>query len=1646
MLKPLLRVIPNLSGNVKLTCTLSDFNKINDDYIECHIRGARLLPLSSELSEKVCEVNLLNSTYEFDIKKFYAYYSNYFYDSIYDWQKDDYTKLDKRFVAKDRDIDFEYGVKRVSYQKNGTQFAFFAPIWIESKEDIPDSFKINIRLDSNSYDYEKTLEIIIKDYDITYNKNYFWPYINKYAKQLSTDVVYCNPLTNQAVYYGIDLVRGGFSKIVDSLVGSNYCLQSTINKFDQNICEGFRRNKLCIKQVMPLSFYFDITDILTEFELDHCKYAKLSISGQYYKNGKKVSFYDFSTNYNYFTQSNWLCKDDNVFEFLKLDRNVMDVDFPSLKESKFIKYKNDNTLTHNINRWKLKYSNDENPYITNLSSAFSSLQNHSFKYREYPGILKQINAFCDKDNNLVLPLKNNLTSNKTIYSKDTRLVDRYKNMMQDNVSNWFVPITTTEWFEQQNINTVSSLYDKSDWYKLLTSEDKQQIQNYINVKKTSEIAYLNQSVFENINYVENEEDLENADIYVKCSLDDIMDYEYGITEENSTYSLYTKKTIFDVPDYWSNVIDNKVYSNGVLYNLSYIWRQKPNTPKFDKFGVFVVPTMNSIKSEDLKKIKSAKWTLLTGKENIDVPNAFFATDLRELISTDNTTASSLYDNEMGYGKKLQEVSHDKLFFLNDSNKEDGSFIDLIGLGYDIYEINKYYKIEEIQKKYPSIYESIMAKKAKYVIDSYELLPIYRLKQILSGNTLWIENFKSGKTKWLYEQLYFNTRYNLNKSKYDKRTFSKAIKNSSDYMLEFAFLLKKQFISASDFRIFSNDESNLTKYAFCPICVDSNEVFAENVFTKYDDMSYVYGDTIPQDKFEKDIDMMYVDPYNLSRALQSDISGLLENPLYSRTMYARFLNNMHLKVFLSELYADENGNKNPSNRLSNIYVKRRVLFNDYENKKFELRDNYIPLSEIYRFDYPREYRRNKYNYISEGQVHNEICSRVNQDFYFDKENNCWRFSDQFADTHDVHEILRCNSDDPELNTYWFELVFKKNFIKVDEQIWTKININNKDTYKDLYVYRISREDDLPKLIDYICSNEYENLNDEKYVSTSWMLQPLFDTVFLQEMEVSMLYSEYNQSKISESSVIGTDKKYYRYDVDNIMFMYDISTFNHKYTPILDSNGNVLYSYSYINNLISQNSDDEDSMSYKFAHKEEPFFDTNGNAIFNYLPTYRMVDKAYSQIMLGHGTEPVLQYYSALTYNYIDSEEYNSESFFSQYNYDKLFSNGNSSLDNLHIEYDGEPEYDENTNTWKVSYKYTQDQVFTYRDIRLRYLNNIINYNDLGLYDEFGISTYNISYSYVTTYSYIVPTVERRQYNGLPVSYTVTKYEKRTGYTYCTGYSTYAMIFIDLELNNTNSSFNLIDLQNNDKKYFTYINKRHIDSKAFNMADEFKYLVPFIKDDMFKTMKSTNYVIEPKRISFNAYYMPNPLISKKNNVYAYDILINHKPYGAVMLERYFDAITPYIPETSDYKSTYMLKYKDIDSSISVKDQNNEASIYSDYMNINVNKPIRLYSSKNEYEEYSQAERKHFNNNKMVNLEHDFDIFIGNDLIYEQVLENEENIAVLEKFSKYIRQYGEFNDDEVLFLYNKYDVKFDSYCVGIDYRKVNKVYSLTLKFMLK
>lgn len=471
MFKPLLRTSPLYSGNIKIACELRDYNKITKDTFECNVRSAKLYPLSHQLFQKNIECNLLNSSYDIDIKNFYRNYSDYFFNNCFEYMREDMSMIDYAQSQYQRNVDFEYGVKRISYKKSGYQYAFFAPIYIDDSKEIPNSFTIQLELSFGGN--QKTIKkLIVNIGDSGESKeNYLYRYLKKYLDKIDSNVCFISQYDNSATYYGIDIVSGGLVKVQDNSLRHLFSEQSTINNFDASISMGFKKNKIAMRQILPLCFMFNLEDILTGSEKTKYKNCDIICSG-YYRDAKynqDVQFFDFSFDYDYFSQDiKEMDPDNGVLTIKSTGINIQDLSFPGLNEKRVGTYQFSNKLTPMFSRWKLKYSSDDYPYITNINYSFSKNQDSSYKYREFPTDFSTMYALCNTINNeegistfnFIFPLGEIGTSyykkylpgqEASIYTRDESIYNKLVEAFNTNISN-----------SSTLVNDAISLYYSSD--------------------------------------------------------------------------------------------------------------------------------------------------------------------------------------------------------------------------------------------------------------------------------------------------------------------------------------------------------------------------------------------------------------------------------------------------------------------------------------------------------------------------------------------------------------------------------------------------------------------------------------------------------------------------------------------------------------------------------------------------------------------------------------------------------------------------------------------------------------------------------------------------------------------------------------------------------------------------------------------------------------------------------------------------------------------------------------------------------------------------------------------------------------------------------------------------------------------------------
>ena len=231
MFKSLLRTIPTMSGNFKINCSLTDNKRIDKENFESYIRVADISPLQNILLNRNIKISLINGSYEYDVCKYFKYYSNKFYSDNYSFDKSDYQTLDLFLDNRleSRNKDYEFGCKRLPFSQTGYQMNFYAPIWCDNINDLPDYFTINLKVGN----IEKNIKIYIGKYHI---KNYLKVYLEKYINKIDNKVITLNNGSKSAVYYGIDVNKGGINAFNDFSISFREHLISQL--FDPEFSEN----------------------------------------------------------------------------------------------------------------------------------------------------------------------------------------------------------------------------------------------------------------------------------------------------------------------------------------------------------------------------------------------------------------------------------------------------------------------------------------------------------------------------------------------------------------------------------------------------------------------------------------------------------------------------------------------------------------------------------------------------------------------------------------------------------------------------------------------------------------------------------------------------------------------------------------------------------------------------------------------------------------------------------------------------------------------------------------------------------------------------------------------------------------------------------------------------------------------------------------------------------------------------------------------------------------------------------------------------------------------------------------------------------------------------------------------------------------
>lgn len=768
MFKQLLRTLPSLSGQVKLVCKIKPENDksvslIAEDELVCRAEGASLYPSNSSINQYGVKCGLLSSSYDWDLKEFYSIYKDTFYTPTYKFDKVEVEKLDKYAEANERDKSLEFGCRRASYSVSGSQFEFFAPIYIDNVGDIPDEFVITMSFDNGIYKVnDKSLIIKIKDIitdndgneiDVNsstssivtqWNKNLLYNYLYKYAVRMNGDGGGSRCVqfrynendkglnVSNAIYYGIDLIRGGFTSANDSSVNYLYYNHITTPSFDDTVTRGFERHNMVMKQIIPLCFSFNISDMMTKDELKRVNYSKITFRGMY-RNGvddfnakdKTPDLYDFSINYNHFNiprvifDKTDLSCEYKVDDYTNDKYDVMSQSFPALSERKYWKYRFLNKISPNTTRWAILQSLPEfshnicddinSLYIINNNVAFSTASNESFKYGLFPSINNTIKSVC---NVAAIGLDNK-------YYKPSDIEKYGGDFFTDNskvneIYNLVLPTNDDFGHECKNYDFMRA------------TETNKTLLNYNKYKESLKETYFAVS---NILYIKDEcyskkiDDTTNLLSWIsnfknQYSLDDIINKKNVFSDVDFALSVHSDKDIFDKTSdaynsVWSTPVHDVVYNSGMLFNIESIYNDNNYIKKVqDKYAESIFDVSEDVATTALeiaskhniqdyineKTLENFKKTNKITKFSVFVmPIMSVITDYDGLYSASDTL--TLLDSDVTNSTSNLMTYTNSCVFVPKTNKN--MKFDAVKTSYSIYNTNVntdttlYYKSDDI---------------------------------------------------------------------------------------------------------------------------------------------------------------------------------------------------------------------------------------------------------------------------------------------------------------------------------------------------------------------------------------------------------------------------------------------------------------------------------------------------------------------------------------------------------------------------------------------------------------------------------------------------------------------------------------------------------------------------------------------------------------------------------------------------------------------------------------------------------------------------------------------------------------------------------------------------------------------------------------
>lgn len=1639
MLKPLLRILPLLSGNVMINCTLSDYLSTDNKTYQCFVRGATLDPLSANLYRKGIKCNLLGSTYDYDLKEYYKYYRDVFYSSSFSWDKTDMIRLDKTHPIQNRNTDVEFGCTRRLVKNTGHTLEFFAPIYCTTVNDMPYAFLIECTFHTKLKDITKKIIVNIKS---NYNspKNFLYHYLNNYLSKINDNyVINLTPDTKTSTINGIDLVNGGIANGHDFSIKSLFESQQPINNFDYSICAAFKNCSMALKEVLPLSFSIDLDSIIDSNSVVNSENCIVTITGHYINEyGNEIAFYDWDSDYTtYSIPVSKMNDNTGVMEYVSGEiENIMDDGYPSLHESRMDIYKNSNKLTKQYSRWKTLLSDDEHPYIANLAFAFNRNQDSQTQYGQYPSQSFSLRAVCDVikegENEQYYNFRFPLGAYKSLYMSQTKnnnsvvknVPSIYKNQFNSFAFNWF-----------DIQNNVSSIFDKGYWT-----------------------------------------DMKDNDTYYKGIVHSMSPI---YNSQNSSFEKIDKFGIFLIPEFPENFVEGDLDESikTAEYTLENVITA--NTSKNCKVNSAVVS--DYLFGGDKRKYSDVLFTSISPGEN-DINCELSNKEMFKKLDV-NKDISTAY---LEYNSTLYSYT----YFTNSSNM----YIDLRDTNIQINDINGWRDINDVIEASSNLIEnnagelknSLLAYTAYFVnnhadiekITDIALQTIYQEPTylILSENNAIKDSAINSIAYTSYEMLPIHVASFLcddqtyNGSYYIKFSGSLAYTNYS-----YALIEKIRQFGETEWQYVECKNDGvpiylLPGYAYVDVNGNNGELSLVYTLTKYGFISNP-------------------DP----KLISGKVNGVEYSYLYEVNKVNRYVDDLVKQIYVSSssnaipkhlehyIQSDKNyssyllvelGTNDPRNAYEySIWRKSRfVRTNLFDSMKANAVDDITTILETSKID-------NKYitnTYIN--TVFNVCTYAVNN--YVDK--------------------LKTQLEDKEIYNYipaFFgdgKIYAKNGFVKIDKEKQNKGNrISSKDIDSDIDVlwvdtYNISnvlRKYKIEKCVidskllkrkkmfarfldkDHMYWWYTELCKDAEYVHPVDIWNNWQNHLFVKRKKLHNINGKLNVVDVFvPMSKIPMDKntaKSFKYFFDNIEYNTETKLWNFR-DRIKNYSGSmeIVFDIDVIrldkdlyNKVMSLENDDKEYKDlYIYRIENEDEWELNfENTPMSKVEYDSNIEDKWTEV--GHTLIPM--------FNKIYVEDKEETKIYGAYKLRDIRKT---------IVNDGDDEfyrYDSNDIPWMIGLTTAE----------LNELSTLCNYtNEDGIIKQKD-GTYHIK-------TWFEKSTRKRledclYYKFISTSINLVQKEDDLQYNY-PGFSThigddgtkYGYWMIKLKLDNTVNAFNIFGVNSgiitNNIKAFKYINGHNIFSNKKYFNDVLMQMLPFCKvqpSDVFRNIKT---IISPSNIHFKCRFKQNQVTNNDINTIPIELETSVSDMQTNLdFQRYFGWLVPVLNKTTTIYDQWLLKLKDADTKMLETGEYpsiDDFAMYKDTLSINAATPMKVYTVNIKRKNYSNntstflpVEYKQFNASIVINAKQSYKYVDPHLRQYNYIKEitdistssYEENLyKVFCMMIKGTEFYYYIDDEEYKrkYLFNLYDGKITSEPVKLTFDKSAKLYKVTYTFELK